>query len=58
MVEAAFSIATLGGFLWALRFLLPKALRQHDALAVLSAVVTAVLSLFTWLLIGVTVVSR
>lgn len=58
MVEAAFSIATLGGFLWALRFLLPKALRRHDALAVVSAVVTAVLSLFTWLLIGVTVVSR
>ena len=58
MVEAAFSVAMLGGFLWAMRFLLPKALKEHDSLAIASAVVTAALALLAWLLIGVRVVSR
>jgi len=58
MVETAFTVAMLGGFLWAVRFLLPKALKEHDALAIVAAVVTAALALLAWLLIGVRVVSR
>jgi len=57
-VESAFSVAMLGTFLWALRFLLPKALKQHDPLAIISAVVTAALALLAWLLVGVSVVSH
>jgi uncharacterized membrane protein len=58
MVEAALSVAMLGGFLWAMRFLLPKALKEHDPLAIVAAIMTAALALLTWLLIGVRVVSR
>ena len=58
MVETAFSVAMLGGFLWSMRFLLPRALKEHDPLAIASAVVTAALALLTWLLTGVKVVSR
>ena len=57
MVETAFSVAMLGCFLWAMRFLLPKALEKHEPLAIASAVVAAALALLTWLLIGVRVVS-
>lgn len=57
-MEAALSVATLAGFLWATLFLLPKALREQDPLAIGSAVLTAALALITWLLIGATVVSR
>lgn len=45
MVETAFSVAMLVGFLWAMRFLLPKALKERDPLAIASAVVTAALAL-------------
>jgi uncharacterized membrane protein len=58
MAEAAFSVAMLGGFLWAVRFLLPKAVKEHEPLAIASAVMTAMLALLAWLLIGVKVVSR
>lgn len=58
MVEVVFSVAMLGSFLWAMRFLLPKALKEHDPLAIAAAVLTAALALLTWLLIGVRVVSR
>jgi hypothetical protein len=52
-IETALSIAMLGGFLWAVRFLLPKAFRERDPMALTSAVLTAVLALLGWLLIGV-----
>jgi hypothetical protein len=55
MAETAFSVAMLGGFLWATRFLIPRALKEHDPLAIASAVVTATLALLAWLLIGVRV---
>ena len=55
MVEAAFSVAMLGGFLWALRFLLPKAVKEDDSLAIVAAVGIAILALAAWLLMGVTV---
>jgi hypothetical protein len=55
MAETAFSVALLGGFLWAIRFLIPKALKERDPLAIASAVVTAALALLAWLAFGVSV---
>lgn len=57
MAEAVLSVAALGGFLWTLRYLVPKALKERDRFAVGSALLTAALALFTWLLIGVSVSS-
>jgi hypothetical protein len=54
-VETAASIAMLAGFIWAVRFLIPKAIRTRDPLAITCAVLTAALALFGWLLIGVRV---
>jgi hypothetical protein len=51
--ETLFSIAMLGAFIWAVRFLLPKALKERNALALTSAVLTALFALLLWLLIGV-----
>jgi hypothetical protein len=53
MLETVLSIAMLAGFIWAIRFLLPKALKEHDTMALTCAVLTAVLTLLMWLLIGV-----
>ena len=51
--EAVFSIAMLGAFIWAVRFLLPKAIKERSALALTSAVLMALLALLAWLMIGV-----
>ncbi len=51
--ETFFSVAMLGTFIWAVRFLLPRAVKQHDRMALTCAVLTAVLALLMWLLIGV-----
>jgi hypothetical protein len=53
MLETVLSIAMLAGFIWAVRFLLPQALKEHDTMALTCAVLTAVLTLLMWLLIGV-----
>lgn len=53
ILETAFSIVLLGAAIWAVRVLLPKAIKEHDSLAVTCAVLTAVLALLAWLLIGV-----
>jgi hypothetical protein len=47
------SIVLLAGFIWAVLFLLPKAVKEHDRLASTCAVLTAVLALAAWLLVGV-----
>jgi hypothetical protein len=47
------SIVLLAGFIWAVLFLLPKAVKEHDRLALTCAVLTAVLALAAWLLVGV-----
>lgn len=52
-LESVLSIAMLAGFIWAVRFLVPKALKEHDVLAVTCAVLTAAVALLTWLLVGV-----
>ena len=51
--ETLFSIAMLGAFIWAVRFLLPKAMKEQNALALASAVLTALFALLLWLLVGV-----
>ena len=58
MVEAALSVAPLAVSLWAMRFLLPRALKERDPLAIGSAVLTAALALLTWLLVGVRMIGR
>jgi hypothetical protein len=51
-LETVLSIAMLGAFIWAVGFLLPRAIKEHDALALACAVLFAVLALFAWLLSG------
>jgi hypothetical protein len=58
MVEAVFSVAMLGGFIWAVRFMLPKAVKVQDTLALTAALLTAVLALLGWLFVGVRVTGR
>lgn len=53
MFETLFSMALLAGFIWAMRFLLPRAIKEHDWLALASALLTAVLALAAWLIFGV-----
>jgi uncharacterized membrane protein len=57
-LEAVFSVAMLGGFIWAVRFMVPRAVKSHDPLAMTSAVLTAVLALLAWLLVGVRVIGQ
>jgi hypothetical protein len=52
-LETLLSIAMLGGFIWSVRFLLPRAIQEHDVLALASAVLTALLALLMWLFLGV-----
>ena len=56
-VEGAVSTAMLGGFIWAISALLPKAVKGDDPLALTCAVLTAILTLLGWLFIGVTAFS-
>jgi len=51
--EPLFSIGLLAGFIWAIRFLLPKAIKERDALAVVSALLTAALALVAWFMFGI-----
>jgi hypothetical protein len=53
--ELIASVGMLGMFIWVCRFLLPRALRDRDSLGVSAAVLTGVLALFGWLLIGIAV---
>jgi hypothetical protein len=53
VTESLLSVVMLGGFIWAVRFMLPKAVREHDGLALTCAVLTALIALFGWLLVGV-----
>lgn len=57
-LETFASIAMLGAFIWAVRFLLPRAIKEHDRLALTSAVLTAVAALLLWLMIGVSIRSE
>jgi hypothetical protein len=52
-VETILSIATLSSFIWAIRFLVPRAIKAGDGMAVLCSVLTAILGLLLWLMIGI-----
>jgi hypothetical protein len=52
-VDLFASTAMFAVFIWALAFMLPRAVKSREPLAVTSAVLTAVLSLVGWLMIGV-----
>ena len=52
-MEMAFSIAMLASCIWAVRVLLPRAVRERSGLALTSAVLAAILGLLGWLMIGV-----
>ena len=54
ILETVLSVAMLGGFIWVVRFLLPRAIKTHDRMALACVVLTAVLALVLWLMIGVT----
>jgi hypothetical protein len=54
-VEVFLSVALLGAFLWAARFLIPRAIRERDLLALACAVMLAVVAILGWLWIGVRV---
>ena len=56
-VDVFVSTAMFAVFIWAVTFMLPRAIRSRDALAVSCGVLAALLSLVGWLLIGVGVVS-
>ena len=58
VLETLFSVILLAGFIWVMRFLLPKAIKEHDWLALLSALLTAALTLIAWLMFGVGLRSR
>jgi hypothetical protein len=45
----------LAGFIWTVGHLLPNAIKGRDAMALTCAVLTGVLTLVAWLVIGVTV---
>jgi len=53
MFETLFSMALLAGFIWATCFLLPRAIKQQDWLALVSALLTAALAVVAWLMFGI-----
>jgi hypothetical protein len=54
-VETALSVAMLAGFIWAIRFLLPRAIHGRDGMAIVCAALTAIVALLVWLLVGVSI---
>ena len=52
-VEIVMSVAMLGAFLWAATFLVPRAVRERDGLAIGSALMVAALAILAWLWLGV-----
>jgi hypothetical protein len=54
-LENVASVAMLGLLIWGLSFLVPRALRDKDGLAIAAAVLTVLLALAGWALIGIAV---
>jgi hypothetical protein len=52
-LETLLSVAPLAAFIWAVRFMLPRAVRARDGLALACAVLTALLALVAFLSVGV-----
>ena len=57
-LEIMFSTLAFAAFIWAVGFLIPRAIKERDALAIASAVLTALLALLGVLLVGVRVTSE
>ncbi len=57
-LDTALSVVMLGGFIWAVAFLLPKAWRERDRFGLTCSVIFALIALGGWLLIGVGTRSR
>jgi hypothetical protein len=57
-LEVVFSTVAFGAFIWAVGFMVPRAIKERDGLAITSAVLIAVLALLGWLLVGVRVISE
>jgi hypothetical protein len=57
-LESIASVLMLGGSLWALRFLLPRARREGDGFGVACSLLTALVCLFGFLFLGVGAISR
>ena len=51
-MESALSLIMLGGCIWTLTYLLPKARREHDAFGVTCSLMIALVALLGWLLLG------
>jgi hypothetical protein len=51
-MESAMSFVMMSGFIWVVTFLLPKAMREHDVFGMICSVVTALVALISWMLIG------
>jgi hypothetical protein len=57
-VQIAISVLMLGGAIWSVLFLLPKARREQDTFGIVCSLLMALLGLMGWLFIGVGVLSR
>jgi hypothetical protein len=57
-LEDVVSLVLLGGFIWVMFVLVPRARRERDWFAVVCAVSAALIALFGWLLLGSGVRSR
>jgi|KBSMisStandDraft_5_1062788.scaffolds.fasta_scaffold3583260_1 hypothetical protein len=55
MLEHGATVAALAGALWAGSFLIPRAVRQQDPLALACSIAFAAIALGLWLLVGVAV---
>jgi hypothetical protein len=57
-VQLAISIFMLGGAIWSVLFLLPRARRDQDTFGIVCSLLAALFGLAGWLFIGVGVLSR
>jgi hypothetical protein len=57
-LESAVATLMLGGAIWSVLFLLPKARREQDTFGIVCSLLMALLGLMGWLFIGVGVLSR
>lgn len=57
-VQIAVSALMLGGAIWSILFLLPKARREEDTFGIVCSLLAALVGLAGWLFIGVGVLSN
>lgn len=51
--QIVLSVVALGGSIWVLLYLLPKARRERDRFGILCSLLTALVGLIGWLLLGI-----